>query len=339
MKDTPKAFLDLLDQIKPGLSRAFIESISELTSAAQIALVEDAIRRRDVGEVVRILSIDAGAFGALDRAIQDAFIQGALWQAGVIPEFPFGRGVEKVIVRFDARAPEAERWVRDHSSQLIREIVEDQRSAVRDEVEKHLAAGRNPRVAALDITGRIIDGRRQGGIVGLHSKQVDYVRAARYELNSLSADYFNRKRRDKRFDSTVRKAIKDGKPLGRDRINLIVSRYADRLLKLRGEMIARTETLTSLHAGRLEQVRQMIESGRVTREAVSLVWDDTGDRRTRPAHRAMDGQSIPYGDTFKGPRGSRLKHPGDGSLGAPASMTVACRCHMRVKIDWLSMAT
>jgi len=200
-----------------------------------------------------------------------------------------------------------------------------------------LEAGRNPRETALEITGRInkVTGRREGGILGLTSGQTDAVIRARAELQDLDANYFTRKRRDARFDGLVKKAIKSGKPLSRGDIDRITGRYKDRLLNYRGEVIARTETLASLNAGRVEGFAQLVDSGKVRADQVTKVWRSTGDGRTRDSHQAMNGQTVRLNAPFTTPEGFKMLHPHDNSLGAPASETIQCRCFMEFKVDYL----
>ena len=54
-------------------------------------------------------------------------------------------------------------------------------------------------------------------------------------------------------------------------------------------------------------------------------WISTSDNRTRPTHRAADGQRQPDGHPFQ-VGGFSLMMPGDSSLGAPPEETVNCRC-------------
>ena len=182
--------------------------------------------------------------------------------------------------------------------------------------------------------------RRRGGLIGLHSRQADWVRAMRADLSdpeSLSA-YFDRRARDKRFDRTIRKAIREGKPLSRNQIDRITGRYADILLRQRGETIARTETIRALNSGRMESIEQLIESGDVTADAVKVVWSATQDARTRDLHRSMHGQEVRHGEAFQSPSGARLLFPGDTSLGAGGGDTINCRCSTHIRVDWLSIA-
>lgn len=204
-------------------------------------------------------------------------------------------------------------------------------------VNAGLEAGNNPRDTALDITGRINreTGRREGGILGLTTQQTDAVIRARVELQNLDPAYFERKRRDKRFDSLVRKAIQSGKPLSKADIEKVIGRYKDRLLAYRGEVIARTETLASLNAGKEEGIRQLMDTGKVKASQVTKVWNATMDDRTRDTHVAMNGQAVGINGYFTTPSGALMMHPHDNSMGAPASETIQCRCWYQIKIDYL----
>lgn len=220
---------------------------------------------------------------------------------------------------------------------MIVEIIADQRIAAQETIAAGIEAGRNSRAVALDLTGRIDStGRRSGGIIGLTSQQAGYVRSMRAELANLDQNYFTRQRRDARFDGIVRKAIASGKPPSQADIDRITGRYSDRLLNLRGEMIARTEGLNGYRAGNMEAMRQLVDTGKVREDQISRVWSSVLDSRTRPQHVAMEdvtvhGLSVP----FTMPDGSRLMHPGDISLGAPGSQTIACRCYHRIRLRFL----
>ena len=201
-------------------------------------------------------------------------------------------------------------------------------------------AGRNPRSTALDIVGRVsrVTKRREGGIVGLSSPQERFVANARAQLESgdpaQMRAYLTRNRRDRRLDSAVKKAIKEGKPLNKTTTGKAVGRYSDRLVQLRGETIARTESLNALNRSQFDAFRQAQETGGVgdiTRE-----WDTAGDDRVRDVHRVMDGQRRGATEAFRSGTGSNLLHPGDTTQGAGASDVIDCRCRVKTTIDFLA---
>jgi hypothetical protein len=244
-------------------------------------------------------------------------------------------------VRFDGRNPRAERYLAERSSGLIVEILEDTRDGIRAWIANGMVDGRNPRNTALDIVGRInrATGRREGGIVGLTSQQMGYVANMRADLADPErmAGYFDRARRDKRFDGLVRRAMRDGKPLAQADIDRIAARYSDRLLSLRGETIARTESMTALNEARYEAVQQQIDAGNLAPGQVEWQWQANLDGRVRDSHSAMHMQTVRHGDAFVSPvTGARMRYPMDRALGAGAGDIINCRCILAPKIDYLA---
>jgi len=241
-------------------------------------------------------------------------------------------------VRFNGRNPRAEAWLKQFSSDKVVNIG-DMKASVRVALDAGQRAGQNPRQTALNLVGRInrATGRREGGLIGLTSEQSGYVENARAELGDpkIAAKYLNRKRRDRRFDLTVKKSISTGRNLTQPQIDKIAGRYSDRLLVLRGETIARTETLHALNAGAEEGINQAIDTGAINETMVTGIWHATGDSRTRDTHASMDGQTRTKGTPFNSPSGARFLHPLDGSLGAPASEIINCRCYREFRIDYL----
>lgn len=204
-----------------------------------------------------------------------------------------------------------------------------------------LEAGQGPRTVALDLVGRVnrMTGLREGGIIGLNSSQKDYVISARRELASgdpgLLRNYLTRARRDANFDRFVARSIASGKPIAAADIDRMTSRYKDRLLQLRAETIARTESITALRAGKQEGYRQLVDSGAVRDDQITRTWSDTGDGRTRPSHHAANGQKVRGLNTPFQLSGGQVMFPGDTSLGAPASLTANCRCLETIRIRFI----
>lgn len=338
----PRDAQRLLDKMEPSIRAAFLASFNRITSTADLKTISGMIAQNDVSGLIEALRLEPSLFGALDKAITDTYYSGGNLMAETMPSIrdPFGGGVFSF--GFDGRHPNAERWVRDHSSTLIREILSDQRQSIRDVIEQSIRDGRNPNPSALDLIGRInpISGRREGGIIGLTSRQAQAVVRARQQLSSgdpqQMRDYLARARRDRRYDAQVRAAIKSGSTLSDEQVNNIAGKYSDRLLKLRGETIARTEAITALRAGRHEGYSQLLGTGAVEERQIIRKWDSSGDAKVRPDHVAMDGQEI-KGMTlpFVAPDGSQLMYPGDISLGAPGDQTIMCRCYEQIEIDYL----
>ena len=141
-RDTRKAFLEQLDAIRPGMAQAFLEAIADLTSVSQIRALEAAIDRGDLEGAFQALRLGREFFAPLDQQITDAFQKGATW--GLATSIPKRQQQAGLIVRFDARNPRAERWVREAAGNLITEIVDQQRTAVRGEVQAGIVEGQGP---------------------------------------------------------------------------------------------------------------------------------------------------------------------------------------------------
>lgn len=338
-RGTRKRFDELMAGLEPRLRRAFAESVDDIKSAAQKRLLEEAIAAGDIERVLRVLQLGPEFFRPLDDAMREAFIAGGVFQLQETPPIPAPNGAGDLVIRFNGRTPRAEAFAED-ASRFVVEIVEDQRDVIRATVRDGIAEGRNPRATARQLVGQVnrATGRRTGGVVGLDSTKAAWVRNMDAELRDpdLMANYFTRERRDRRFDSIVRTALDEGRPLSDiDRLR-ITGRYSDRLLALRGETIARTETLQALNAGRVEGIEQIIERGNISRDQAKMRWSATLDSRTRDSHENLNNQTVTVGQPFVTAGGARLRYPGDTSLGAPASEVISCRCYAEPVIDFLA---
>jgi uncharacterized protein with gpF-like domain len=114
----------------------------------------------------------------------------------------------------------------------------------------------------------------------------------------------------------------------------MVKRYAERMVKYRAEVIARTEALRSVHQGTEEMYRQAIANGDLTAEALSREWNTAKDERVRESHAPMNGQVQPFGQPFISGAGNSLNYPGDPE--APAEEVIQCRCVVGTRITSLT---
>lgn len=343
-RDTRSNFLAELARVSPQISDAFERAILDVRSTAQQRAIEEAIRRavetgdiwRGVQEVRAALQLGHEFFAPLDKAISDAFEAGAVWQLSTLPKKPLPN-TGPLLVRFQGRHPRAEAWARTNAAALITEITEDTEEVIRETLTEAVQTSRPYRRVARDLVGQTEGNERRGGLIGLHSRQARAVRNARADLEALDPAYFQRTLRDKRFDPTVRAAIREGKPLSAADVDRITGRYADRLLQARGKMISRTEGNKAMNAGRAEAMTQMIESGKVQAEAVTKIWDATPGPRTRDSHRMLNGTAVGWNGKFISPiTGAAMDWPHDET--APPEEVVNCRCSCRFRVDWRAVA-
>ena len=319
----------LLKQYDREIERAFLTAIRDKANSINIRDLTNAIEARDFNRALRIAGITRADLFPFDTSINSAFVSGGQAIPEAAPAFAVNFG-------FDGRASRAEAWARQHVGGLVTNIVDEQLDLLRVTIADQIAAGNAPRVAATRIAGRITNGTRQGGLIGLSAPQAGAVANARQEIADMNGGYFSRKLRDRRFDGLVRRSIADGKALSKADADRISQSYSNRLLKHRANTIARTESITALRAGRREGIQQGIDAGAIDPSAVKRVWSATLDSRTREDHTSIHGSEV---DGMNAPfvlaDGSRLLYPGDTSLGASAAQTVNCRCYDEYVVDWL----
>ena len=326
---------DLIEEWEPKLQAAFIESIYRLRDTVQIGILTELIRAGRIEEAISTIGLDPSVFRPYDRAIAEAFEEGAEATIKKIPPLMDPETGAKVLISFDARNPEAEGWLRESSGTRIREILEDQRTAIRTHLVAGLEAGLNPRDVALDLSGRIdpSTGRRKGGIIGLTASQEEWVRSYARELEELDPGALSRSLRDARYDRTIQRAIDNTIPLSSDQRRRMVEAYKNRALRFRAELIARTEALSSLHVAQYQAFKQAIDKGSVDQTTVVKIWRSAHDNRVRDTHRDLDGESVGFNETFTSSKGNTLRFPGDPE--APAEEIIQCRCYLEMNIDFL----
>jgi hypothetical protein len=327
----------LLARYERAVSDAFLAAAADLANAADFQRLVTALGQNDLLAAMDALHLDAAAFEALTRQIEAAYHDSGRAAADAVSPVVTPDGA-RVVVRFDGRNLRAETWLKTRSATLVTNLIGDQQLAIRNALLAGQQAGQNPTQTALELVGRVARGsnRRVGGLIGLSSPQEGYLRSARAELASPDPEglrnYLTRGLRDRRFDRSIAKALREGTGLPGDIADKAGDAYATRLLKLRADTIGRTETLTSLNAAQYESAQQLVEKGLFQVSEVTRVWRATPDGRTRDTHVALSGHEAALGQPFRSPSGALMLFPGDTSLGAPASETVNCRCFASTKL-------
>jgi hypothetical protein len=330
----------LLALYEPRLRDAFLRAVQETVDAITLLRVVEALERRDIEAAVRAVGLDPAAFGPLQLAISDAYYAAGMGEAaGIRARDPDGN---RVVFRFGVRDLPTEEWLRTSAATLVTRITDDQVIGLRNSLTAGMARGDNPKTTALDVIGRInrATQRREGGVVGLTSQQAGYVDSARDNL--LSGDparmreYLGLTRRDKRHDRTVLKAIREGRALTREEVSKITGRLADSYLQLRGETIARNETMQAMAKGRDDAIRQAVAAGKIEAETTTKTWRNASDGRVRPTHQhgSLGGQTVPLDQPFVSRSGAQIRYPHDPA--APTSETLGCRCWVEYKMDFFA---
>lgn len=327
-KDTRARFLKALQEHDARIYRAFVEAMAALRNTAWMDALERAIEAGDISAAMRALNMAPEALDEVNEAVRQAFRAGASYQIGTAPT----RLVRGLAIRFQASNPRAVAYLERRAAAMVAEVVEEQRKVLRHVITEATRAQRTYSQVALDVAGRMDGNSRKGGLVGLLEREAQYVSNARAQLQELDSGYFTRTLRDKRFDRTVAKAIREGKPLAPAQIDQITGRYSDRLLAARGRRIARTESNAAMQAGRREATEQMIDRGEALPSEVTKEWRSSRDRETRDSHREVAGTTRKWGEPFE----NGLQYPHEE--GAPPAEVVFCRCTMHTTVDYAAVA-
>lgn len=113
----------------------------------------------------------------------------------------------------------------------------------------------------------------------------------------------------------------EGIPKLRDRVDSVLSTTGSARWPNRATVIARTEAIGALNAGRFDAFNALAEEEPET--VFERLWLATDDNRTRHTHNVADGQRVPLGSPFI-VGGFELRFPGD-PMGPPQEV-IQCRC-------------
>lgn len=321
---------------EPKLRDAFLAAIRDIANNVDIAALTRLIEQGNIQGALAAVGADVAHFNTLVVAQQSAYNAGGLAAVRAAPPLP-QLGGYSVRMLWNIRAPSAELWLRNESSTLVTEIVDDQRDVIRTRLEAGMRVGVNPRQTALDLVGRIQPGGkvRTGGVIGLSSNQEQWLTNYETELASTDPTILRqallRGLRDKRFDATVLKAIKNGTGIPADLRDKMSLAYRNRALRWRGENIARNETIKALGAAQTEAYQQNIDSGKLDAGLIVRFWATVGDDRVRPTHRLIPGMNKAgrkWNEPFETPDGPTLHAP----------FEIGCRCHEKISIGFLEDA-
>ena len=324
---TPDEIRNLADSAEGRLAIAW---------ASVVAAMRDARTTRELADLL--------AAGRFDQAVETVLAAAPRFAVGWQKEFvrageaaaeDIGRELARVaqgevVIDFDMVHTDAVRAMQENRLRLVREITDTQRRAIREAMQSGVERGLNP----------IDQARAFRDAIGLTQRQVRAVDNYRRLLSQNDPEALQRALRDKRFDPTVRRAIKDGKPLNRRQIDTMVARYRERMHKHRSEVIARTEGLRAVHEGTHSMFRQAVQDGKIGGDEVIREWNTAGDERVRTAestsgqtsHASMHGQVVRGLETpFVSGGGNNLLYPGDPT--APGYDTIQCRCAVGVRLS------
>lgn len=329
-------FRSLIAGLEPAMRRAFQQSVAGLYDGINWPEFLEALALRDVERAINALNIDAGAFNAMYQAHQAAFMAGATETVATLGIAGVTRA-DAIGIRFDMTNPRAEGLLASTSGSMIQQITEDTRNAVRETILHGYTQGRGPRDIATDVAGRVVNGRRQGGVLGLDANRAHRLRAITEGIRTAEGvqDLVIRHRDGRlgmRYVTTpdierrIIAAYKRGEAVSIDGQRIIGNRYRNALLKHRADTVAQVETAQAVMAGRREEWTQVLQKlGRSPDDVIKTWQHGSGGKDPRPAHVAMNGKSVRGLDTpFEFNNGATLQYAHDPN--GSASEVIRCTC-------------
>lgn len=311
LTDPPERLDRLTRGMTPRMRRRFLAIVERTRQSLPLGRMATMVQQGDTNGLTRILSRIASTFAAeVGSAYSSA-----------------GRNTSKflsqslnIVLDFDVTSDRAASFMRSSRLRMVREFSADQHELIANAIAEGVRDGTNP----------IETARRIRLNMGLTANQERTVERYRRMLQQGSSEALRLRLRDARFDSTVRSSMAEQRPLTATQIEKMVRRYRERMLSLRSEVIARTESHNAVGEASEEAYLQAIEDGSIDPDGYERFWNTAKDERVRSSHRSMHGQRRGLREPFVSGRGVLLMRPGDPS--APAEERINCRCSLGTRV-------
>lgn len=314
----------LIETWEPRAKAAFLKAIRDHRGRISITRLADRIRAGDADGALREVGLDPAIYRPLDLTITAAYEATGTQAAASI-------SVSRYSSRpalFDIRGFTADSWLRQNNGRMLTDLLSDDGIVARGAIGRAIATGQNPYEAALELAGRVskVSGLREGGILGLGSREAEWARSYEDDLGGVPSEKaLTKTLRDKRFDRTVARAIKEGVPIPADTRRAMINAYRNRAVRFRAEGVAASEAMKAIGAAQIEAYEQAATKGAIEADQVARFWVTKGDSRVRPEHRLIPGMNkdgVGLREPFRTPEGLALYPP----------LGFGCRCRVRMEI-------
>lgn len=330
-----QTFKALINKLEPRLRDAFLSAIQGIKDRIIWTDLIAALTAQDISAAIAALGISKAAFYAYQTTLAEVYSQSGDLAISLI-KGPSGGDLKML---FNMENPRAEAWLSENGGDKITELLlPGLREAVTAKVLESYEKGNHPFTIARSLIGNVSNGKRTGGLLGLSSPQIKYVESMRTRLQSGSASEIQKilsgmTLRDKRFDSLLVKVQKGDATLTAKNIEDMTQRYTNKLLKRRGEDVARTETGMAVMSSRRESMQQVLEKLAYPDSAVLKTWrHGGGPADPRPHHVAANNKQVRGLNTpFILENGAVMQHSHDQAGGAEE--VVNCTCDTTIRID------
>lgn len=282
---------DLTPEMASAILRAFQNVRDSLSDDEVRRLVQLGGAERLYAQILTQAVIDV-AFAPVRDRLRRSVMESVKIYGTTIP--PTVRGT--VGISFDFLNPRMLDAIRELETKVITSLVADARETVRLVAEQAIRDGTPARVWAKAI-------REHVGLGPTQLQEVQNYRDALLGQNGrVVTDYF---KRDRRFDRGA---------MTPERVDKAVAAYTKRRIALNAETTARTAALDAQKAAQQLSWEDAISKGVVQRGELVKRWAGVLDDRERDEHLAMEGETVPFADTFS----NREMIPGES--------TWNCRC-------------
>lgn len=339
-KSQARLFAQLLSELEPEIRRAFLASVTDIQSNVNWPVMLSALAAYNIDGAIAALNISAAAWTEYSSAMTAAYAKAGASTAAQIQQ----TGIGGIGTRFNMTNPRAQAWIAENVADSVVGFTREQVEVARSVIEAGYALGQGPRTIAVDLGGRVVNGTRQGGVLGLDGPRAARLQAVtqgmrtpegvrslvivkedgtfgmRYKVNPATAQ-------------RIVTAYKAGTEVPEAQRVISERQYANALLQQRAETVAVTETASAVNNARDEAWQQLAESQGMNSSAVIKTWVHArGSKDGRETHIAINGQSVRGLNTpFVLSDGSVMQFPHDSAGGARNNIN--CSCHAEFRLN------
>lgn len=335
-----RLFAQLIAEHEPRIRRGFLASVTDLSAQVNWPRLLQQLEAGNISGAIAALNISPAAWQQYSEAVSAAYAASGSAYAAQIQQ----AGIGSIGSRFHMTNPRAEQWLRENVGGSIVGFVQEQVEVARNVILEGYAAGKGPRTIATDLAGRVVAGRRQGGVLGLDAPRAERLRkvvdgmqtpegvrglviehqsgrvSLRYKVNRATAN-------------RILSAYRQGEAVPEAQRLISENQYKNALLQDRATTVSSTETGNAVLNSHDEAFRQTMEAEGIRDDQIIKTWRHGGGATAhhRPDHYAMGGTEVVGMDTpFVFPDGTAMLFPHDPAGGARHNIN--CRCSVTYSV-------
>ncbi len=275
-----KMMLKIEDHYQPAYVKMFNHSVDLVHTNADFAALLEAYNAGNIEAALQAVNLDISFGFMLADSKSTAFAalaDAGNYAVGAAQEF----GYAPNSFAFDPMRPYVMDWVNSHTAEMVTEVTEQSKLAIREIIR----GGMNDGLSGRDVVSLI----KQN--IGLTERQA-----------AANNNFYRRM-----LESDLPRETCDRRALA----------YAKRQLRYRAEMIAQDEAHIAVSRGRLEMWRELAEQhggrgGAI--EDVRRTWITADDEAVCEVCGEMDGQEVALEEAYTLPGGEQVEEPNAHNL-------------------------